>query len=59
MAFGDGRETAMYRRQVDGLKLRKGTEHVGSDKMRGISGVTAISDLLFMYINCKLSRRME
>ena len=49
----------MYRRQVGGLKLRKGTEHVGSDKMRGISGVTAISDLLFMYINCKLSRRME
>jgi len=30
--------------QVDGLDLSKGTEQVGTDKMRGTSAVTVIPD---------------
>jgi len=29
---------------VDGLELRKGTEEVGTDKMRGTSGETFVPD---------------
>lgn len=50
--MGAGREADEYGRKVefgnfghpDGLELRKGTEQVGTDKMRGTSAVTVIPD---------------
>ena len=36
--------------EVDGLELLKGTEQVGTDKMRGASGVAVIPDLtIYLY----------